>query len=293
MIKENESVEKLEAKKYFSQNFLIDSFAKKRVVKAMKQIADINDCTLLEVGPGQGDVTSEVLLWEKSFVSIEIDFDAINFLKNNLDTSQFELIHADIMEVFGDELHLLLPEEFKQKKITKKFENQKYTLPKHFNLISSLPYHIGSRLLVDLAIIRPEVNFGVIHQREVIQKTQFNSDITFFGAWLNLFWDCKYLFDIPKHCFRPQPKVVSSFLQGYSYQIQELEWLNSPSKREKAKQILKKLFSFPNKTLLNNLKSLDWTTQKSLEFIEFANIDVKTRLNWQNYKEILKKVIEF
>jgi 16S rRNA (adenine1518-N6/adenine1519-N6)-dimethyltransferase len=275
----------LQAKKHFSQNFLVDANMRVKVVVGMKQIADSRDVKLVEIGPGQGDVTSEVLTWQKDFVAIEIDPDAVEFLNANLDTSQFELIHCDVMNLINSELPNFEPK-------TKHQNDTDFALPQDFNLISSLPYHIGSRLLVDLAVIRPQVNFGVIHQKEVILKTQTRSNFTFFGAWLNLFWQCDYLFDMPKHCFRPQPNVVSAFLQGYSCNRQNEKWLDSIQKREQVKQILKKLFSFPSKTLLNNLKALDWNTQSSLDFINKLNLESKTRLTWDNYQSILQEVVK-
>ncbi len=280
----NTSQTQLQAKKHFSQNFLVDANMRNRVVTGMKQIADSRDVTLIEIGPGQGDVTSEVLTWQKDFTAIEIDPDAVEFLQANLDTNQFELIHCDVMDLINSQLPNSKPK-------TKHQNDADFVLPEDFNLISSLPYHIGSRLLVDLAVIRPQTNFGVIHQKEVILKTQSRSNFTFFGAWLNLFWRCDYLFDLPKHCFRPQPNVVSAFLQGYSHNSQLENWLNTVNKREFAKQILKKLFSFPSKTLVNNLKALDWNTESSLDFVDKLNLDSKTRLTWDNYQLILKEVV--
>lgn len=266
----------IQAKKHFSQNFLVDIKAQERVAKGMKEVCDINNWPIIEIGPGQGDVTKRAVGWGKKLTAIEIDLEAIEYLTKEIKESNFELIHGDAMKLFED--------------------LEANNLPLNFTLISSLPYHIGSRILVDLAINCPHVNFGVIHQKEVIIKTQSNPNLeqklTFFGAWLNLFWGCKYCFDLPPHCFNPKPKVHSAFLQGVSLKSQNLEWLNTDQKRLDAKNILKLIFSNPKKTLINNLKNLNWPQDKILDFVkENCNNDLNTRLTWGNYKKVLEAIV--
>jgi 16S rRNA (adenine1518-N6/adenine1519-N6)-dimethyltransferase len=267
----------IQAKKHFSQNFLVDTKAQERVAKGMKEVCDLNDFPIIEIGPGQGDVTKRAVTWNKKLIAIEIDLEGVEYLKNTINESNFQLIHGDAMELFED------------------LENN--NLPQDFTLISSLPYHIGSRILVDLCVNCPQVNFGVIHQKEVVIKTQSNSNLdqklTFFGAWLNLFWNCKYCFDLQPHCFNPKPKVHSSFLQGISLDSQNVEWLNTKQKRIQVKNILKLIFSNPKKTLVNNLKNLNWPQEKILNFVKVnCKNDLNTRLNWSNYKAILEAIVQ-
>jgi 16S rRNA (adenine1518-N6/adenine1519-N6)-dimethyltransferase len=264
------------AKKHFSQNFLVDAKAQERVAAGMKAVCELNDLPIIEIGPGQGDVTKRAVLWNQKLIAIEIDPEAVEYLTKEIKEVNFELIHGDATKLFED--------------------LQVNNLPTDFTLISSLPYHIGSRILVDLAVNCPQVNFGVIHQKEVIIKTQSNPNldqkITFFGAWLNLFWDCKYCFDLPPHCFNPKPKVHSAFLQGISLNAQNLNWLDTNKKRTEAKNILKLIFSNPKKTLVNNLKNLDWHKEKILQFMaQNCNNDLNTRLTWSNYKAILGAIV--
>jgi 16S rRNA (adenine1518-N6/adenine1519-N6)-dimethyltransferase len=265
------------AKKHFSQNFLVDRKAQDRVEKGLKELCFWHDWPVIEIGPGQGDVTKRAVQWSTKLIAIEIDPEAVEYLKREITSANFQLIHGDAMELFED------------------FEGN--NLPMDFTLISSLPYHIGSRILVDLAINCPHINFGVIHQKEVVVKTQSNPAIdqklTFLGAWLNLFWECKHCFDLAPHCFSPKPKVHSAFLQGRSLKSQNLNWLNTKAKRIIAKNILKLLFSNPKKTLINNLKNLSWSQEKILTFVATnCNGEVNTRLIWSNYKQILEAVVK-
>ena len=287
------------AKKHFSQNFLVDEQARQKVLAGMKQICDISDLPVIEIGPGQGDVTKFAIEWNKNYTALEIDPEAISWLTDNLDSTKFELIHCDVMDIIDQQFQRLQNNNDQKsvnltnKKAKSHNDSTKFEFPENFSLISSLPYHIGSRLLVDCGVLFPKINFGIIHQKEVVMKIKKESNFTFFGAWLNLFWNCKHCFDLPKHCFNPQPKVVSAFLQGYSKNSQELDWLNTSSKRLIAKNTLKVLFGFPNKTLANNLKSLDWNTQKILKFLSnHCDNNANTRLSWDNYTYILEQVVK-
>ena len=266
----------IQAKKHFSQNFLVDVKAQDRVAKGMKEVCDLQPWSIVEIGPGQGDVTKRAVTWNTKLIAIEIDTEAVEYLTNQIHEPNFQLIHGDAMELFTN---------FKTN-----------GLPQDFTLISSLPYHIGSRILVDLAINCPHINFAVIHQKEVVIKTQSNPNLdqklTFFGAWLNLFWECKYCFDLPPHCFNPKPKVHSAFLQGITLNSHNLVWLNTSQKRNEVKNTLKLIFSNPKKTLVNNLKNLNWSQSKILEFIKVnCGNDVNTRLNWNNYLAILEAIV--
>ena len=266
----------VDPKKHFSQNFLVDKIARKKVLTGMKAVCDLREVPVVEIGPGQGDVTKYALEWGKSLTAIEIDPEAVEYLTKSIDTdkfSNFKLIHGDAMLVM---------------------ENlQKYDLPIDFSLISSLPYHIGSRILVDLAVRCPQVNFAVIHQKEVIAKTLIKNDISFFGAWLNLFWNCSYVLELPPHCFFPQPKVYSGLMSGITKNSQFDLWLDTKQKRDFAKNNLKKLFAFPNKTLSNNLKGIGYNNDQITKFLEInCDGNNKTRLSWSNYTKILQAVCE-
>lgn len=180
---------------------------------------------------------------------------------------------------FGDALELTA---------TKKLPVEK------FILFSSLPYNVGSRIIVELAINYPNCPFCVIVQKEVATKTSIKSNLTFFGAFLGLFYDFDKVFDIVGGNFQPAPKVTSSLLIAHPKQTlkngHELTTvLKVDENRKKICQILKTLFGMPSKTLGNNLKSLGWQKDKINLFLEENNWQ-KTRLSWDNYKEILMKI---
>ena len=83
--------------KNLGQNFLIDGNIVRRIVKA----ADVtkND-VVLEIGPGIGTLTEELLMNAKKVISVEIDNRLIPILEENFkDHDNFVLIHGDAMKV--------------------------------------------------------------------------------------------------------------------------------------------------------------------------------------------------
>ncbi|MEM1312799.1 MAG: rRNA adenine dimethyltransferase family protein [Patescibacteria group bacterium] len=263
------------AKKQFGQNFLVDKKAQDKVVTRMHElVSQYPDRFLLEIGPGQGDLTKYILNFSRRLLAIEIDYRAIGLLESKFqDHTNFELIQADALKVLASE------------------DITSSRLNSSFILLASLPYNLGSRILVQLAIAVPDTPFAVILQREVVLKAVKKHSFTFFGAWLNLFWDLEHKFDIHPHSFSPQPKVTSGLMTGIPKKTNKLEfYLTSSKKRTKVKNVLKAIFANPSKTLANNLKNLDWTKNQIDLFFEECSLDHKTRLSWDNYIDILSYI---
>jgi 16S rRNA (adenine1518-N6/adenine1519-N6)-dimethyltransferase len=283
----------LRPKKQFSQNFLVDKKAKARVLNAMSELCNYDDpeyaLPIVEIGPGAGDLTEEIVNWKRSVLALELDSEAVEYLEQNLVHPSLKIIQCDAMKVIERGSFGLVDET--QHKNIKNPEDINF--PNDFILLSALPYQVGSRILVDLAVMFPHVSFGCIHQREVVKKTILSENFSFFGAWLKLFWETEYKFDLAPHCFNPQPKVYSTFFIGKSKNLQTSQLFSTIKSRNNAKETLKKLFSFPSKTLANNLKTLGWSKDKINKFLEdnFENPN-NIRLSWQNYEMVLTKIIE-
>ena len=69
----------IKAKKSLGQNFLID----KNIINIILDCATIKDKKILEIGPGTGNLTSEILKRNpKKMILIEKDSKLLNLLKN-------------------------------------------------------------------------------------------------------------------------------------------------------------------------------------------------------------------
>ena len=182
----------IKAKKSLGQNFLTDRNVLEKIISS----TSIQNKTILEVGPGTGNLTSFILKEnpKKVFV-IEKDNDLAKNLKNTF-KDQLTIINDDILNI--DE-NLLFDE-----KVT---------------VFGNLPYNISTEILSKW-ILNLKDNFWFDHlilmfQKEVANRliAKFNTSnygrLSILANWkLNVRKIC----DIKPECFSPRPKIDSTLL---------------------------------------------------------------------------------
>lgn len=179
--------------KNLGQNFLIDGNIVRRIVKA----ADVtkND-VVLEIGPGIGTLTEELLMNAKKVISVEIDNRLIPILEENFKGhDNFVLIHGDAMKVDFSEI------------ISEHSQNS------DIKVIANLPYYITTpimeRLLTEGLPIK-SCTFMV--QKEVAERITAKPSSKEYGSltlFISCFADAEIVIKAPKEVFMPQPKVDS------------------------------------------------------------------------------------
>ncbi len=182
----------IKAKKSLGQNFLIDKNILNKIVNTTK----IQDKTILEIGPGTGNLTSCILKKNpKKIFVIEKDEELIVDLKNKFN-NQLTIINDDVLDV--DETIL-----FKDKVI----------------VFGNLPYNISTEILSKW-IINLKNNFWfesliLMFQKEVADRiiAELNTSnygrLSIISNWkLNI----KKICDIKPGAFYPRPKIDSSLL---------------------------------------------------------------------------------
>lgn len=108
-------------KKRLGQNFLVDENVIERIVEEVTP-----DDTVLEIGPGAGFVTENIVNKAKKVYAVEIDEDAIEVLQH-IKTDKFKLIHNDILKTQLKDLE-----------------------DTTFKVIANIPYYITSPILAHL-----------------------------------------------------------------------------------------------------------------------------------------------
>jgi len=215
------------AKKKFSQNFLKD----RGVIEDIVASCDITDNSyVVEVGPGYGALT-KVLLRSTAYVTaIEIDKDAISYLRAHFPSTQLSLVEGDFLDY---DMKLL---------------------SKSHKLIGNLPYHISTPILFHIDRHSDYIlNATLMLQREVCDRLTATPGMADYGkltVTMQLKWDIEKLFDVPPEAFDPQPKVWSSV-------IRLVPRVNVESVDQEAfKRLVFAAFSKRRKTLRNALKGL-------------------------------------
>ena len=183
----------IRAKKSLGQNFLID----KNILKKIVSIIEIRDKSILEIGPGTGNLTSYILKGSpKKFFVVEKDKKLAIFLKKKFE-NKIIIINDDILKI-----------------------NEKKLYKDRFIVFGNLPYNISTEILAKWILNLDDKNFWfdtliLMFQKEVADRiiSKFNSSkygrLSILTNWkLNVDKIC----DIKSSSFFPKPRVDSSLL---------------------------------------------------------------------------------
>ena len=175
------------------QNFLIASWVPERIARE----AGVDEgAGVLEIGPGVGPLTQQLCLRAGKVCAVELD----RRLKPILDVTVGEFDNLDIL--WEDVLKLDVARLVEQR-----FSGLRPMA------CANLPYYITSPILSALLESECFDSITVMVQKEVAQRMTAAPGTGDYGAFSVL---CQYyarpelLFDVPPHCFLPQPKVMSS-----------------------------------------------------------------------------------
>ena len=187
-------------KKRLGQNFLVDG----EVIQDIIEFANISpDDTIIEIGPGVGFVTEQLVKYAKKVIAIELDEEAIVELKK-LDAPNLEIIHNDVLKT---DLSSLCDEKFK--------------------IVANIPYYITSPIIAHLLGEVDDLNnknrnkikdIILMVQEEVARRmaADENSQGKQYGLLtiLSQFWaDVKIMRLVGRKAFFPAPKVNSALVK--------------------------------------------------------------------------------
>ncbi|MBQ8622284.1 MAG: ribosomal RNA small subunit methyltransferase A [Oscillospiraceae bacterium] len=178
------------------QNFLIAPWVPQSI--AMEAGVD-ETAGVLEIGPGIGPLTQQLCLRAKKVCAVELD----ERLKPILDITvgefdNLEIIWNDIMKL---DIPALVEGEFGGLRPM---------------ACANLPYYITSPILTALLEADCFDSVTVMVQKEVAQRIAAapgSPDYSAFTVFCQYYAEPELLFDVPAHCFLPQPKVTSAVIQ--------------------------------------------------------------------------------
>lgn len=222
-------------KKSLGQNFLKDNNIVKNIVEAV----DFKEKNLvIEIGPGSGALTKEILKKADFAILYEIDTRLEKVLNHELsEYNNYELIFGDFLEMNV------------KKDLSKYDYNNLY-------VIANLPYYVTTPIINK--IISDEIaakEIVIMVQNEVADRLTAKCNTKEYGqitVFLNYFFDLKKLFVVSKNAFIPKPKVDSAVIK-----------LVRKDRKENLKdlavfdKLVKDSFRFKRKTIRNNLNDYD------------------------------------
>ena len=230
----------IKAKKSLGQNFLVD----RNILEKIVSVTQITDKTILEVGPGTGNLTSFILKKKprKIFV-VEKDEDLANHLEETF-KNQLTIINDDILKINESSLF--------ESKVT---------------VFGNLPYNISTEILSKWITNSSKDlwfnNLILMFQKEVADRIIAKFDTSNYGR-LSIISNWKLnvekICDIKPDCFSPKPKIDSSLL--FFSPKKDFFKIKNPKNLEKVTRVFfnhrRKMIKKPFNQLFNgNQKVLD------------------------------------
>ena len=177
------------------QNFLIAGW----VPESIAEQAGVDETAgVLEIGPGIGPLTQQLCLRAKKVCAVELDTRLKPILK--MTVGEFENLEIIWDDVLKQDVKALVAEKFAGLKPM---------------ACANLPYYITSPILSALLEAECFDAVTVMVQKEValrIAAKPGTADYSAFTIFCQYYAQPELLFDVPAHCFLPQPKVTSAVI---------------------------------------------------------------------------------
>jgi len=182
------------ARKRFGQNFLHDEAIISRIVRSIAPKADEH---LLEIGPGQGALTGQLVESGARLDAVELDRDLITPLLlrfehyPNFTLHQADALNFDLASVQQADSKL--------------------------RVVGNLPYNISTPLIFHLlSSVQLIDDMHFMLQKEVVERLAArpgSGDWGRLSVMVQYYCEAQYLFTVPPSAFRPQPKVESAIVR--------------------------------------------------------------------------------
>lgn len=213
-------------KKSLGQHFLKDEHI---IGNIIDQVAELKPNRLLEVGPGGGALTGQLLsLPIPHFMAVEVDEEKVSWLRKQFPALQLiEGSFLDMQPPFSED----------------------------FMIVGNFPYNISSQIMFKVLDWFPLVHEVVgMFQKEVAQRIispPGSKDYGILSVLIQYYYEGAYLFDVGRQAFTPPPRVES----GVIY-LKKRSTLLPVKSHAKFKSLVKSSFAQRRKTLRNNLKGM-------------------------------------
>ena len=246
-------------KKSLGQNFLTDNLFLEKIINS-SGIENSNN--VIEIGPGDGALTTYILEKTQNLVAYEIDQELIDLLTKKFKGHDVNFINEDFLEINLNEINT-----------------------SSLIVVGNLPYNVSSQIILNILESDLEYEHCIfLVQKELAQRFNSTKKSSKISLIADFFSDFEVLFDIPPEAFYPSPKVTSSLVKikkNTKYKDKKESYIAF-------KRIVSLCFANPRKKISNPLKNI-------FDVMPKFSFDINCRpqeLEIDNYFEILSKYEE-
>ena len=222
---------KFDYKKSLGQNFLKD----KNIIKKIEDsINPTEEDLIIEIGPGAGALTKELVKKKSEVICFEIDTRLKEILEQ-INSEKLTIIYKDFLSI----------------KINEYINQNKY---KNLYFVGNLPYYITTAIINKIVKESNPYEITIMVQKEVADRFSAKpetKDYSSISIFLQYNFDIERVCNVSKTCFEPVPKVDSSVIKF------KRNKKISANDEEKFYKLIKDSFTQKRKNLKNNLKGYD------------------------------------
>lgn len=220
----------MRAKKSLGQNFLMHQQTAARIADA----AGITKETLvLEIGPGTGMLTRELLSRAKKVIAVEADHELIPVLRETfaqeIETGHLELIEGDV----------------------RAFNSANIGEP--YRLVANIPYYItGEIIRTFLSAEHKPSSMTLLVQKEVAERIARSKKESLLSLSVKAYGTPRIEFKVPRGAFVPAPSVDSAVLSIVAIHAA----FDTPEQEGRFWEVLHAGFAHKRKQLAKNLEAI-------------------------------------
>lgn len=236
-------------KKSLGQHWLKD----RDVLISIAEEAGIKeDDTVLEIGPGLGTLTSELLRRASKVLAVELDEELAAKLPGQFPGKNLEVVNQDILS----------------------FDLNR--LPKNYVVVANVPYYITSKIikLLTTSVNRPRTIVLLIQKEVAVRLAATAGDMSILAVSAQLYADVRLGDLVPAEYFTPPPKVDSQVVILNTLETPRV----SPEQEKLLFRVVKAGFSAKRKKLRSSIASgLHVSKPEAEELLKKAGINPDDR----------------
>ena len=263
----------ISANKSLGQNFLIDENVVEEIINSS---SITKEDLVIEIGPGLGTLTSQLIEKAGKVICVELDPKMVNIIKERFKLYEnIEIINEDVLKI----------------DLNKLIKDNKNNIIKSVKVVANLPYYITTPIIMKLLEERLDIeSITVMIQKEVAQRLASMPGEKETGSITYTVWcytEPKIVLEVPKDSFIPKPEVTSSVIKFDILKKPRIE----PKDEKMFFKIIKVAFMQKRKTLVNALTNgrIFETREDAENALKELGIDLKIRgekLTIEEYKNI-------